>query len=714
MFLRKFLILAFCFASFVFGETALFDSNGIFIPPARVTKINVQAWGGGGGGAVLSVASNLAGGGGGGSGSYSKYNDVAVTPGRIYQIFVGSGGISSASGGDSYFAADGINVIAYGGSGTNSKIGGNGAPASPNANLSVAGTKGGDGSVNAGGGGGGSASENNLSPSAGQNAPSNNTGGIGGSLGGGAGGDSRNFGSNGSFWGAGGGGAGRVGLVAGNGHSGCIIITYEIPPPPQFDIATGFTFDTSYGSNAGVVIYRPMPGVLNNSGDFAFRIYAKVGVSGVTGENDELLVSQTNNVLKIISREGDVVGDNRYGNVSYRNQRYLLYQLNISPTSYVIATNALVAPDGKILRAHCLSQNGSYLNAMAVTNNDIKNFLSPALPLDNQRYCFIYKKNTLATQNSVLGTGYINGNVETPVSEGQDVSSIVGDAAWLGEISSKYSTNSGLITFIANLQNNPLNKLQKTNPLTNQALFKYTTHAGLEMIARKGQTIPNTNIKIESFLSVSCDAYDKAAFIIRYKRQNLKFGYALILKDITGLRCIACSEMPLPQGELISYFGSCRLTSDSKIVFTAWLANVTPTTDCIICRWSEENGIEILVREGGAFNNEYFHTITKTSVSSSGVIVFLCTIANTTPYPYKVSPKVNSGVFKIKNGIIEKVVQIGQPIRVNGVDLPVRSFDFYNTAYDFSDASSSCVNDNGEVLISLSFGGGIHMNKVFK
>lgn len=90
--------------------------------PAGVTKISVAAVGGGGGGTQKS-----AGGSGGGGGLVSYTNSVSVTPGDIYTVVVGAGGVTSGSygvnGASTYLLAPGSNVpimIAQGGAGGDS------------------------------------------------------------------------------------------------------------------------------------------------------------------------------------------------------------------------------------------------------------------------------------------------------------------------------------------------------------------------------------------------------------------------------------------------------------------------------------------------------------------------------------------------------------------------------------------------------------------
>ncbi len=104
-----------------------------WVAPAGVTSVSVVCVGGGGGGRGNTSADA----GGGGGGGLGWKNNISVTPGQSYNVVVGSGGVGSGNGGDSYFINPGI-VAGLGG------VGG-----------AVSGTVAGGGYVGDGGGAGG-------------------------------------------------------------------------------------------------------------------------------------------------------------------------------------------------------------------------------------------------------------------------------------------------------------------------------------------------------------------------------------------------------------------------------------------------------------------------------------------------------------------------------------------------------------------------------
>lgn len=74
-------------------QTATFTTTCTYTVPAGVTKVDAMLVGGGGGGAGGAV--NFASGGGGGAGGFGIYSALAVAPGEVFDLVVGSGGIAS-------------------------------------------------------------------------------------------------------------------------------------------------------------------------------------------------------------------------------------------------------------------------------------------------------------------------------------------------------------------------------------------------------------------------------------------------------------------------------------------------------------------------------------------------------------------------------------------------------------------------------------------
>jgi hypothetical protein len=199
-----------------FGQSQSFTNpanNGTaanqFTVPAGVTSINVTAIGGGGAGGWPS-SSNPRNGGGGGA---LVVGTLTVSPGQVYNVVVGRGGIATSIG-------------TAGGSGTASTLRVNGP------NTLVFSASFGTGAANSGGTSGlGGTTGVGGTVTSGSNGGVRNTttdvGGVGGNSGAGTGGAAPN--SSAAANSGGGGGGGNTSGAGGNGGSGIVTITWTIP-----------------------------------------------------------------------------------------------------------------------------------------------------------------------------------------------------------------------------------------------------------------------------------------------------------------------------------------------------------------------------------------------------------------------------------------------------------------------------------------------------
>ncbi len=205
-----------------------FTSSGTYTIPAGVTSITVEVWGGGGKGGTRTSSGACAGGGGG---AYAR-SVITVVPGTSYSYTVGAGATTTAAGGDTWFSTN-TTILAKGGSSVadNATTGAAGGLASASIGTYVFNGGNGSNSLATAGGGGGSSAGNALAgvsatTATGATAP------TGGGNGGNGRSSSNGVGIAGSNPGAGGGGAYRTSSgtsVGGNGGSGQITITCQMP-----------------------------------------------------------------------------------------------------------------------------------------------------------------------------------------------------------------------------------------------------------------------------------------------------------------------------------------------------------------------------------------------------------------------------------------------------------------------------------------------------
>lgn len=216
--------------------------------PAGVTSLtNIECWGAGGAGGGNSTTAD--GGGGGGGGAYAASGSFTVTPGNVYNLFVGHGGSGVAgtngqTGQFSWFNNSNFVMALPGTSGARPVSGGAGAngvggsATNSRGATKFAGGNGGTGVNNnsgAGGGSGGSAGSTSAGGNGG-NATAGNGGtagsaGTGGGAAGVAGGGPNQAGNQGNSPGAGGSGSGDTSgaaIAGGNGANGQVKLTWSV------------------------------------------------------------------------------------------------------------------------------------------------------------------------------------------------------------------------------------------------------------------------------------------------------------------------------------------------------------------------------------------------------------------------------------------------------------------------------------------------------
>jgi hypothetical protein len=138
------------------------------------------------------------------------------------------------------------------------------------------------------------------------------------------------------------------------------------------------------------------------------------------------------------------------------------------------------------------------------------------------------------------------------------------------------------------------------------------------------------------------------------------------------------------------------------VVFTCWL-NSDKSSDGVLCRWSPETGIVVIAREGTTLlvPSGICNTIDRTSVSMNGNILF---------QTYSNVDKGNS-IYRVIGNVIQRVIGKNDSITFNGVPTVVLTAAIFDS---INSVQQSAINDQGKALISISFGGSNHMNRIFE
>jgi hypothetical protein len=712
-------LLAGAFAASAQAETLVFNTSGSFVAPDGVTSVTVEAWGGGGGGGSHSGASSSGGaaGGGGGGGGFSKRVVVPVTPGQIYSFTVGSGGAggipNGLAGGDSSFVGDGgVTVLARGGAGGSAATGGNGgALGTGDTGMRFAGGKGGNCSTNAGGGGGGAA-QLAAAGTAGS-AGSGVTGGNGGSLGGGKGGNKDDAGQHGSSPGAGGGGNGRDGAAPGNGVAGRLVIAYTA----QVDaVQTGMALDASAGMIGGGMLYRPMPGVMNDDGSYSFQAYAMIGTGDVVAANDELLLTNSSGMLRVIAREGDAVAGGSYLSSGFRNvllspHGRTIAMSNIRDTAGVGRASGfatLISPDGVSLEL--IKQTGE----TAAAGGRVATVGANVVIDDTDRIYYVFNEvGRPATQDSRFDSEAADGSSSICLAnEGQDVSAVTGDRAWLGQIGKQIAAGGTRGIFLARLQNNPADKKQRTLAAANEAVFAASAADGLSVVLRKGQAVAAADgAKIKTLHGAARSGNGRHAILASLAKPALRGNdQVLLFEDAGNLQVVARKGVTeIVPGLTLARFGQYFVTNAGAVVFNGWLAGARATDDGVLCRWTPAGGIEVIAREGAAApsSGRNYATLSRFSVSPGGAILFQAHLTGA---------GINGAVYRLLGASLEKIVQTGENVLFEGAPTRVLALAIHSssTGSGGGGGSGEAINDVGQTVIALSLGNGRHVNRVFE
>ncbi len=260
--------------------SAKFTSSGSFTPPAGITSITVEVWGGGGAGGSaqkITGATGNAGAGGGGGGAYAKKINIPVTPGTPYTVTIPAAAVAPASGftntqqcpsgANVTFTGDaGVSVTANGGTGGACAVssgstaitgaGGAGGAVSGSFDVEWAGGVGGSFSAANGGPGGSGASDlqNGKSRPSGTTLSGGTTPGSDTDHDGGAGGPGKTGSGAGNAGAAQPGGAGggakcsaaNTIFAGAAGTQGQVIISYVGPSIVKADNTTNLNLGTSW------------------------------------------------------------------------------------------------------------------------------------------------------------------------------------------------------------------------------------------------------------------------------------------------------------------------------------------------------------------------------------------------------------------------------------------------------------------------------------
>lgn len=494
------------------------------------------------------------------------------------------------------------------------------------------------------------------------------------------------------------------------GSSAGEVMSFQSSYPTASDI----WFDANTGLASAGELYRPMPGVINNAGRITFKAYATVGTGGITAANDILLMSDSSGEMRVIGQEG--VLSPHGGSLSG-----LFNNLVITPNGCSVSLERFAGTVSSKDHGYVVSEDGLGLGLLSCEGDAAECgglFINQVTRHAMDHAERIYFTGSLSGVPFSKNSGVwcdAAGSLGVIAKEGQNITTITGDSAWLGNVSPTVSAAGDGAAFITLLQNNPDNIKQKTQVAANAALLSATTE-GLELIARKGHFLAGVG-KINTFSSVSRGSAGDHAFISLLALSKVAPLVAatndqVLLAELAGQFHVIAREnsTELLPGLKPARFGSFYMTSSGGVIFQAWVAGsgVTTANDSLVCRWDAASGVTVLAREGMAapgtgVNYGIFQVL---SVSPAGAVALQSTVS--------------SGIALMRTlpgAEMELVVRTGTPLHFQGADRGILSLGISQTSAGTGGGGGglgAAINDEGAVFTVLSLGNQDYVARVYR
>lgn len=296
--------------------------------------------------------------------------------------------------------------------------------------------------------------------------------------------------------------------------------------------------------------------------------------------------------------------------------------------------------------------------------------------------------------------------------EGDDVSTLTGDPAWLGNVTNVIAAGGDGVVFEALLQHNPDDSTQKTLVAKNEAVFAGNS-GGLRVVVRKGDAVPDVAGSFNNFHALSRASGGHHAFLSLMARTGgvTTTDDQVLVAEIAGvLHLVAREGTTLLDGGLTAKsFGSFAVTASGAVIFRVKLNGAALDQDDALYRWTTGGGLELLAREGSAAPGLglNYKVIQALSVSDAGAVAFTAVLSNDKGHIFRCLPDAG----------LSAVVGVGDSVNVSGVPRTVYAVGIYSdgsgAGYGFG-GMGSAINDLGEVFTVLSIGSGEYVARIYR
>ncbi len=474
-------------------------------------------------------------------------------------------------------------------------------------------------------------------------------------------------------------------------------------------------------------IYRPMPGPINAAGKILTKMYAYVGIGGITARDDAFLLTDATLAgnMAVIGREsqraaGLGIMRGFFDNTLLTDSGKSLFTENFSAsgrghTAHLLTDNAALPLEVVALTGDEVPEGGSFkvLNGMPV--------------VDSSDRIYFGNSRTGAGINSKKDTGvwYDDaGSLNLLALEGQDARLV--DAAWIGNIRSDVVAGGTGAAFISMLQNNPANSRQRTLAAKNMAVFSADVAGGgiPEVVVRKGGAVPGTTGAWSNLTAVSRSStahHLVLGLMARKSGINTANDQVLVAVLANGDQHLVAREgiTVIPgTGLVIERFAQHCITTSGDVVFRGHLRGGSQ----VVCRWNATTQLLSLVVAQGAnlsdfvapadlpaeLATETVGLIQRVTISPSGHIGMLVASSR--------AGARNVVLRDLAGGTgLEVMEYAGRPVWYRNRELPVVTLAIYeqNSPAGATGGMGCGINDNGDIAITMDLGNLDHVIRVY-
>ena len=474
-------------------------------------------------------------------------------------------------------------------------------------------------------------------------------------------------------------------------------------------------------------IYRPMPGPINAAGKILTKMYAYVGIGGITARDDAFLMTDASPLgnMAVIGRESQNaagLGKMRgfFENLLLTDNGKSVFTENFSGsgrghTAHLLTDNGALPLEVVALTGDALPEGGSFkvLNGTPVVDGSDRIYFSNA------------RTGTGINAKNDTGIWYDEaGSMNLLAMEGEDAQ--LADAAWIGNIRSDVVAGGTGAAFISMLQNNPANSRQRTLAAKNMAVFDTDVDgAGArELVVRKGDAVPGTAGVWNNLTAVSRSSTGHhlvLGLMARKSGVSTANDQVLVAVLANGDKHLVAREgiTVIPgTGLVIDRFAHHFIATTGDVVFRGYLRGGSQ----VVCRWSATTqSLSLVVAQGAALSD--FVAPADLPAGLAGDTVGLIQRVTVSPAGH-IGMAVVSSRADARNLVLrdmaggtglEVMEYSGREVWYRNEAFPIITLSIYEikSPAGATGGMGSGINDSGEIAITMDLGSRNHVIRIY-